>query len=186
MSKCQGLIICYILILFDSSCQLPRCPCHLRRHSRLHSHPCCLVVALSPSLSPSPSPSPCRCLAVALPSPCPPFFLQSSSSRPPSQPHEDSDGEGDCHRHHRCCCYHQRRSSCRRIPCLRCHCPDVSVAVDAPALPLLPPSFVTDPMAGRLRLATLPHQRRRQRRQRRRRRRRRRATDASAPTPDAT
>jgi hypothetical protein len=32
----------------------------------------------------------------------------------------------------------------------------VSVAVDAPAAPLLPPSFVTDPMAGRLRLATFP------------------------------
>ena len=41
--ECQGLIICYLLL---SSCRLPRCPCHLRHHSRLHSHPCCLVVAL--------------------------------------------------------------------------------------------------------------------------------------------
>ena len=70
---------------------MPRCPCHLRRHSRLPSHPCCLVVALSPS----------PCLAVALPLPRPPFCPPSSSSRPPSPPHEDSNGDGDRHRHRR-------------------------------------------------------------------------------------
>jgi hypothetical protein len=81
---------------------------------------------------------------------------------------------------YRCCCHHQRRSSRRRLPCLRRRCPDVTVAADAPAAPPLPPSFVTDPTAGRLRLATVPRQRRR-----RRRRRRRSVMDATAPTPDA-
>ena len=79
---------------------------------------------------------------------------------------------------YQCCCHHRCRSSCRRLRCLRCRCPDVSVAPDAPATPPLPPSFVTDPTSVRLRLATVP-------RQRRRRRRRRSATDATAPTPNA-
>jgi hypothetical protein len=81
---------------------------------------------------------------------------------------------------YRCCCHHRRRSSRRRLRCLRRRCPDVSVAPDAPAAPPLSPSFVTDPMAIRLRLATVPRQQRRQRR-----RRRRSATDATAPTPGA-
>jgi hypothetical protein len=81
-----------LLILFDSSCQLPCCPCHLWRHSRLPSYPCCLVVAF---------------VAVAVASPLPrrrltpPFHPPSLSSRPPSQPHEDSDGDSDCHWHRR-------------------------------------------------------------------------------------
>ena len=84
---------------------------------------------------------------------------------------------------YRCCCHHLHRSSRRRLRCLRRRCPDVSVAPDAPAAPPLPPSFVTDPTAVRLRLATVPRQRRRWRR--RRQRRRRNAMDAMAPTPDA-
>ena len=43
--------------------------------------------------------------------------------------------------------HHRRRSSRRRLRCLRLRCPDVSVAPDAPAAPPLPPSFVTDPTA---------------------------------------
>ena len=66
-----------------------------------------------------------------------------------------------------CCCHHQRRSFRRRLP-------------DAPAAPPLPLSFVTEPTAVRLRLATVPRQRRRMQR------RRRSATDAMALTPDAT
>ena len=56
----------------------------------------------------------------------------------------------------------------RRFRCLRRRCPDVSVAPDALAVPPLPPSFVTNPTAVRLRLATVPRQRRRRRRRRRR------------------
>ena len=85
----MSAIICYKYYLL-CFCRLPRCPCHLRRHSRLPSHPCCLVVALQ---------SPCRRLAVASPSPHPPFRPPSSSSRPPSPPHKDSDGDGDGDRH---------------------------------------------------------------------------------------
>jgi len=81
---------------------------------------------------------------------------------------------------YRCCCHHQRRSSGRRLRCLRRRCPDVSIAPDAPAVPPLPLSFVTDLTAMRLRLATVPHQQ-----QHWRQRRRRSATDAMAPTPDA-
>ena len=39
---------------------------------------------------------------------------------------------------YRCCCHHRCHSSCRRLCCLRCRCPDVSVAADAPAAPPLP------------------------------------------------
>ena len=61
---------------------------------------------------------------------------------------------------YRCCCHHRRCSSHRRLRCLCCRCPDVSVAPDAPAAPPLPPSFVTDPTAVQLRLATVPRQQR--------------------------
>jgi hypothetical protein len=87
-----------------------------------------------------------------------------------------------CRYPYRCCCHHRCHSSRRRLRCLRHRCPDVSIAPDAPAAPPLPPSFVTDPTAVRLRLATVPRQRRRWRRQRQRRRRS--AADATAPTPD--
>ena len=151
---------------------MPCCPCHLRRHSRLPSHPCCLVVALSPS------PSPCRRLA-------PPFARHRHHHvrrrRPTRTAAATAIAISIIGRYpYRCCCHHRRRSSRRRLRCLRRRCPDVSVAPDAPAAPPLPPSFVTDPMVVRLRLAMVPHQRRR-----RRRRRRRSATDATAPTPDA-
>ena len=51
------------------------------------------------------------------------------------------------------------------------------------AAPPLPPSFVTDPMTGRLRLATVPRQWRRRRP--RRQRKRRSTTNVMVPTPDA-
>ena len=86
-----------------------------------------------------------------------------------------------CRYSYRCCCHHRCCSSCRHLRCLLCRCPDVSVAPDAPAVPPLPPSFVTDLSAVRLRLAMVPPQR-----QRWRRRRRRSAMDAMVPTPDAT
>jgi hypothetical protein len=159
MSKCQGLIICYILILFDSSCQLPRCPCHLRRHCRLPSHPCCLIVALSPSPSPSPRPFACHRIH---------HVRRRSPTRTVTATVITIGIVGQYP--YRCCCHHQRRSSRRRLPCLRRRCPDVTVAADAPAAPPLPPSFVTDPTAGRLRLAMVPRQRRHWRRRRRRRR----------------
>jgi hypothetical protein len=69
----------------------------------------CLHILVASSLPCShlaiPSPSPrCR-LTVASPSPRPPFCPPSSSSCPPSPPHEDSDGDGDGdgdrHRHRR-------------------------------------------------------------------------------------
>ena len=83
----------------------------------------------------------------------------------------------------RFCCHHQCRSSCCRLRCLCRRCPDVSVVADAPAAPPLPPSFVTDPMTGRLRLATVPRQWRRRRP--RRQRKRRSTTNVMVPTPDA-
>jgi len=115
------------------------------------------------------SPSPRRRLAS--PSPGPPFRPPSSSSHPPSPPHEDSNGDGDRHWHrrsfpYRCCCHHRRRSSRCHLRCLRRRSPDVSVAPDTPAAQPLPPSFMTDPTAVRLRLATVPHQQQRRRWQR--------------------
>ena len=138
----------------------------------------CLVVA---------SPSPCRRLAIASPSPCrrlaPPFARHRHhhvrSRRPTRTATAMAIAIGIVGRYpYRGCCHHRRRSSRRRLRCLRHRSPDVSVAPDAP--PPLPPSFVTDPTAVRLRLAMIPRQRRR-----RRRRRRRSATDAMAPTPGA-
>ena len=163
------LLILFVILLLIASLPLP--PAH---HSRLPSHPCCIVGALySPRsrltvASPSPRrrlavtlPSPCRHLAIALPSPCPPFHPPLSSSRPQSPPHE---AIGIVGRYpYRCCCHHQRRSFCHHLRCLRCCCPDVSVAPDAPAAPPLPPSFMMNPTAVRLRLPTVPRQRRRQR-----------------------
>ena len=61
---------------------MPCCPCHLRHHSRLPSHPCCLVVALY-------SPSPRRRLA-------PPFARHRHHHF-----HVTSDDDGDRHRHRR-------------------------------------------------------------------------------------
>ncbi len=196
------------------------CPCHLRRHSRLPSHPCYLVVALysprrclavaspsprrrlavaSPSpcrrlavalLSPVASPSPCRCLAVASPSPhhhlAPPFARHHHHHvqvlrRPTRTVTATVIAIGIIGRYpYRCCCHHQHPSSYRRLRCLRRRCPDVSVAPNAPASPPLPPSFVMDPTAVRLRLATVPRKRRR-----RRQRRRRSVTDVTAPTAGA-
>ena len=160
---------------------MPRCPCHLRRHSRLPSHPCCLVVALY---------SPRHRLAVASPSPCrrltPPFARHRHHHvhvrrRPTRTATTPAIAIGIVGRYpYRCCCHHRRRSSCRRLRCLRRRCPDVSVAPDAPAAPPLPPSFVMDPTAVQLRLAMVPRQQRRRRRWRRRS-----ATDATALTPDA-
>ena len=134
---------------------------------------------------------PCTRLAVASPSPssrlAPPFARHRLHHvhvrrRPTRTAMATAIAIGIIDRYpYRCCCHRRRRSSRRRLRCLRRRCPDVSVAPDAPAAPPLPPSFVTDPTAVRLRLATVPRQRRR----RRRRRRRRSATDATAPTPGA-
>jgi hypothetical protein len=160
---------------------LPRCPCHLRRHSRLPLHPCCLFVALY---------SPCHCLVLALLLPCtclasplpcrrlavasPPLFARHChhhvhvrSRRPTRTATATAIAIGIVGRYpYWCCCHHQRHSSCRRLCCLRCRCPDVSVGPDAPAAPPLPPSFVTDPTAVRLRLAMVTRQRRRWRQRR--------------------
>ena len=62
-------------------------------------------------------------------------------------------------------------------------CPSWRVA-DAPVALPLPPSFVTDPTTGRLRIAKVPRQRWRQ--QPRRQRRRRSTTDVTVPTPHAS
>ena len=118
-------IICYPLV----NCLVA--PCHLRCHSWLPSHPCCLVIALSPSH--------CCCLAVASPLPCPPFCPPSSSSRPPLLPHKDGNGNSDRHRHHR------SLSPPVLLPpplpfflppffCFHCLCPNVSVTLDALAV----------------------------------------------------
>ena len=71
----QGLIILfdsiYLLLYLLSSCWLPRCPCHVWRHSRLPSHPFRLVVALY---------SPRRCLVVASPPLSPTIVIIMSTS----------------------------------------------------------------------------------------------------------
>jgi len=85
---------------------------------------------------------------------------------------------------YRFCCHHRCRSSRCRLGCLFRRCPDVSVVVDAPAAPPLPPPFVTNPTTRQLRLAKVPHQWRCRRRLRQRRRRS--TTDAMVTTPDAS
>jgi hypothetical protein len=156
----------------------------------------CLVFSMGFNLACSStvtSPSPRRRLAVASPSPrrhlAPPFARHYHHHvhhcRPTRTATTTAIAIGIvCRYTYRCCCHHRRRSSRRRLCCLRRPCPDVSIAPDAPAAPPLPPSFVTDLTAVRLRLATVLCQRQRWRR-RRRRRQRRSATDATAPTLDA-
>ncbi len=140
--------------------------------------PCCCLVAITIA-----SPSPRHCLT-------PPFARHSHHHVRRCCPTRTATAMaiaiGICHHNrypYRCCCHHQRCSSRRRLPCLRRRCLDVSITADALAAKPLPPSFVMDPTAGRLRLAKIPRQRRRRRQQRRGRRRS--ATDATAPTPDA-
>jgi len=188
-----GPIICYPLVdclVAPATCgAIANCLCILVASSLSCS---CLAIA---------SPLPPRRLAVASLSPRCRLAVASLSPRcrlaPPFARHHHH--HHVCSRHptrtvmataiaigivgrypYQCCCHHRCRSSCRRLRCLRRHCPDVSVAPDAPVAPPLPPSFVTNLTAVRLRLATVPrHQRCR------RRRRRRSATDATALTSDA-
>ena len=142
----------------------------------------CLRILVALSLS-------CSHLAIASPSPCrrlaPPFachhhhHVQSRRSTRTATATAIAIGIVG-HYPYRCCCHHRCPSSHQRLRCLRRRCPDVSIAPDALAAPPLLLSFVTDPTAVRLRIATkLRWQRRRQRR------RRRSATDATAPTPNA-
>ncbi len=94
-AKKRSAKVWYLLLIYNyfllSSCWLPRCPCHLQRHSR------CLRILFASSLPCSrlavALPSPCRRLAsprLASPSPRPPFCLPSSSWRPPSLRHRRS------------------------------------------------------------------------------------------------
>jgi hypothetical protein len=102
----------------------------------------------------------CRRLAVASPPLSPPPFAHQHHHhirrcRPTRTAMATAIAIGIVGRYpYRCCCHHQRRSSRHHLRCHHHRCPDVSVALDAPAAPLLPPSFVTDSMAVRLRLAT--------------------------------
>ena len=200
MSDLLFLIICYPLLdclVAPAICSaIADCLRILVASSMPCSH---LAVAL---------PLPCRCLAVALPLPCRHLAIASLMSchrlTPLFARHRHHHvcrrhltriatatviaiGVVGCRYPYWCCCHHQRHSSHCRLCCHCRRCPDVSVTADAPVAPPLPLSFVTDPATGRLRLATVPRQRRHQRRRRQWKPRRRRSTkDVTVLTPNAT